>query len=274
MMAGDDGTDQEAEVLGKDPRVQVVILGTGTSHGVPMIGCCCPVCTSDDPRDKRTRPSIFVRMGALRILVDTAPELRLQCLTQGIATVDAVLFTHHHADHVLGLDDLRRFNWLMKKAMPCYGTTRTLEAIRRMFAYAFEPAADSPHSRPQLELCTIDRDPFTVGDETIVPIPLMHGPMPVLGFRFGRFAYCTDCSHIPDESLDLLQGLEVLVLDALRPAPHPTHLSVEQAVDMARRIGAGRTYFTHMAHQLKHIDTNRDLPAGMELGYDGLRFAV
>src|SRR3972149_2773656 len=130
--------------------VEVVVLGSGTSHGVPMIGCRCAVCTSDDPRDKRTRPSIFVQVGALRILVDTAPELRLQCLTHGIAAVDAVLFTHHHADHVLGLDDLRRFNWLMKKPMPCYGTKRTLEALRRMFAYAFEHAPDSPPSRPEL----------------------------------------------------------------------------------------------------------------------------
>jgi len=252
--------------------VEVVVLGTGTSHGVPMIGCGCAVCTSDDPRDKRTRPSIFVRMGDTRLLVDTSPELRLQCLTHGIVAVDAVLFTHHHADHVAGLDDLRRFNWLMKKPMPCYGTPRTLEALRRMFAYAFEHAPDSPHSRPELELRTIDREPFTVGGETIVPVPLMHGPMPVLGFRFGRFAYCTDCSHIPGESLDLLRDLEVLVLDALRPTPHPTHLSVEQAVDLARRIGAGRTYFTHMAHQLKHAETNRGLPSGMELAYDGLRF--
>lgn len=250
------------------------MLGTGTSHGVPMIGCRCPVCTSDDPRDKRTRPSIFVRYGDVRILIDTSPELRLQCLDHGIAAVDAVLFTHHHADHVAGLDDLRRFNWLMKKAMPCYGTQRTLEALRRMFAYAFEPAADSPHSRPELALHPIDHEPFTVGGETIVPVPLMHGPMPVLGFRFGRFAYCTDCSHIAEESLALLRNLEVLVLDALRPDPHPTHLSVAQAVDLARRIGAGRTYFTHMAHQLKHADTNRGLPTGMELAYDGLRFAV
>ena len=254
--------------------VEVVVLGSGTSHGVPMIGCRCAVCTSDDPRDKRTRPSIFVRFGDVRILVDTAPELRLQCLTQGIDAVDVVLFTHHHADHVLGLDDLRRFNWLMKKAMPCYGTKRTLDELRRMFAYAFEPAADSPHSRPQLELRVIDREPFTVGGETITPIPLLHGSMPVLGFRFGRFAYCTDCSRIPEESLALLEGIDVLILDALRPKPHPTHFGVEQAVDMARRIGAGRTYFTHMAHELQHADTNRELPKGMELSYDGLRFSA
>ena len=255
-----------------DSPVEVIVLGSGTSHGVPMIGCECAVCKSDDPRDKRTRPSIYVRYGGARILVDTSPELRIQCLANGIREVDAVLFTHHHADHVAGLDDLRRFNWLMKRAVPCYGTERTLTALRRMFAYAFEPAPDSPHSRPQLDFRTIDHSPFEVAGETIVPIPLLHGPMPVLGFRFGRFAYCTDCSAIPEESSALLRDLEVLILDALRPTPHPTHLSVDQAVDLARRIGATRTYFTHMAHQLRHAETNASLPQGMELAYDGLRF--
>ena len=256
-----------------DSPVEVIVLGSGTSHGVPMIGCACPVCTSDDPRDKRTRPSIYVRYGGARILVDTSPELRMQCLENDIRELDAVVFTHHHADHVAGLDDLRRFNWLMKRAVPCYGTERTLSALRRMFAYAFEPAGDSPHSRPELDLHEIDHSPFEVRGERIVPIPLLHGPMPVLGFRFGRFAYCTDCSTIPEESFGLLRDLEVLILDALRPAPHPTHLSVDQAVEAARRIGANRTYFTHMAHQLKHAETNASLPERMELTYDRLRIS-
>lgn len=256
------------------PTVEVVVLGSGTSHGVPMIGCECAVCTSDDPKDRRTRASIFVNHGGVRMLIDAAPELRLQCIAQRIHAVDAVLFTHHHADHVAGLDDVRRFNSLMKKPMPCYGTARTLEAIRRMFVYAFEPAADSPHSRPELRLNIIDERPFAVGDVEVVPIPLLHGPMPVLGFRFGRFAYCTDCSTITDASLELLRGVEVLILDALRIEPHPTHLSLDQAVDWSKRIGAKQTYFTHMAHQLGHAATNRRLPSGMELAYDGLRIAV
>jgi len=259
---------------GSGSQVEVVVLGSGTSHGVPMIGCDCVVCRSDDPKDKRSRPSIHVRAGGARILVDTSPELRLQCLANDVRGVDAVLFTHHHADHVAGLDDLRRFNWLNRQALPVYGTERTLGAIRCMFAYAFEPAADSPHSRPELDLRIIDHSPFLVGGEPIVPVPLMHGPLPVLGFRFGRFAYCTDCSHIPDDSLSLLRDLEVLVLDALRITPHPTHFNVQQAVEMARRIGAGRTFFTHMAHQLRHEDTNQTLPEGMRLAYDGLRFTV
>lgn len=254
--------------------VEVIVLGTGTSHGVPMIGCTCSVCTSNDPRDRRTRTSIFVRMGDQRILVDTATELRIQCIAHGIDRVDAVLYTHHHADHVTGLDDVRRFNWIMRQPLQCYGSERTLANLRQMFLYAFEHAPDSPHSRPELELNTIGDDPFTVGGETVVPVPLLHGSLPVLGFRFGDFAYCTDCSHIPDESLALLGGLEVLILEAVRRTPHPAHFNVEQAVKMASVIGARQTYFTHIAHQLGHEVTNRELPEGMALAYDGLQFSV
>jgi len=254
--------------------IEVTILGSGTSHGIPMIGCDCPVCTSNDPRDKRTRPSVFVRMGELRILVDTAPELRLQCLANNIAAVDAVLFTHHHADHVTGLDDLRRFNWLLKKPIPCYGSKRTLENLKRMYRYAFEAADDSPHSRPKLNLHEIDSLPFTIEQHTITPIPLIHGKLPVLGFRFGRFAYCTDCSEIPPDSLELLKDLDVLVLDALRISPHPAHFNLEQAIEMSTIIGAKRTCFTHIAHQIKHEPISKELPDGMELSYDGLTFTI
>lgn len=255
-------------------KVEVTILGSGTSHGIPMIGCDCPICTSNDPRDKRTRPSIYVRMGELRILVDTAPELRLQCLDHNISAVDAVLFTHHHADHVTGMDDLRRFNWLMKKPTPCYGSQRTLENIKRMYLYAFEAAHDSPHSRPKLQLHEIADQPFTIEQQTIIPIPLIHGKLPVLGFRFGRFAYCTDCSEIPPSSLELLKSLDVLVLDALRISPHPAHFNLEQAVEMSKIIGAKRTYFTHIAHQIMHEPVNKELSEGMALAYDGLTFTI
>jgi len=255
-------------------EIEVIVLGTGTSHGVPMIGCRCAVCTSDDPRDKRTRPSIAVRMAGRRLLIDTTPELRLQCLANDVRTIDAVLFTHHHADHVAGLDDLRRFNWLNRRSLPCFGTERTLRNLRRMFAYAFEAGADSPHSRPQLELTEIDSAAFRVGEAEIVPIPLMHGPMPVLGFRFGDVAYCTDCNEVPRESMERLRGLEVLILDALRLTPHPTHFNLEQAVAMAERIGAGETYFTHIAHEILHEKINADLPDRMELAYDGLRIRL
>ncbi len=259
--------------MSREP-VEVIVLGTGTSHGVPMIGCECPVCTSDDPHDKRTRPSIWVRYGGVRFLVDTSPELRLQCLANGIRQVDAVLFTHHHADHVAGLDDLRRFNWMTKRAVPCYGTQRTLVGVQRMFSYAFEPAGNSPHSRPQLELREIGDEPFEVNGVQVIPIPLLHGPMPVLGFRFGPFAYCTDCSTVPEDSISRLTGVEVLILDALRHDEHPTHLSLKQAVGLAERIGSQKTYFTHMAHQLKHAETNAGLPSGMALAHDGLRIIL
>ena len=240
-----------------------------------MIGCACAVCTSPDPRDRRTRPGIYVRYGEVRLLVDTATELRLQCVANGISHVDAVLFTHHHADHVAGLDDVRRFNHSSKAAVPLYGTERTLAGIRKMFAYAFDaPPPDSPHSRPSVTLHPIGDEPFEIGDRAITPIPLIHGKMPVLGYRFGPFAYCTDCSEIPELSFDRLRGLDVLILDALRRDPHPAHFNLQQAIAAARRIGARRTYFTHMAHQLKHTETNAELPDGMELAYDGLRFSV
>lgn len=254
--------------------MEVVVLGSGTSHGVPMIGCDCAVCTSTDERDKRSRPSIWVRVGETRLLIDTAPELRLQCVANGIDRVDAVLFTHHHADHVTGLDDLRRFNWLMKKPVPCYGTDRTLKGLSNMFSYAFREAHDSPHSRPHLELHAIDDSPFHVGEVEVIPIPMMHGPLPVVGFRFGRFAYCTDCSFIPEESFAKLEGLDALILDALRSTPHPAHFNLEQAVEAAGRIAAKQTYFTHIAHELSHKDTNAKLPDGMALAHDGLRIAL
>jgi len=254
--------------------VEVVVLGSGTSHGVPMIGCDCPTCASTDPKDKRTRTSVLVRHGGRNLLIDTSPELRLQCVANGISRIDAILFTHHHADHVVGLDDIRRFNWLTKRAVPCYAMVRTQECLRRMFAYAFEPAPDSPHSRPALDLITIEEEPFEIEGVRVVPVPLLHGGMKVLGFRMGGFAYCTDCNAIATQSLALLEGLEVLILDALRRRPHPAHFNLQEAVAMARRIGARQTYFTHIAHELKHEETNAELPSGMALAHDGLRFTV
>ncbi len=254
--------------------MRIVLLGTGTSHGVPMIGCDCDVCTSDDPRDKRTRPSIHVEHDGVHVLVDTSPELRLQCLAAGIGRADAVLFTHHHADHVTGLDDLRRFNWIQRGALPCYAQQTDIDAITQMFAYAFEDDPDYPSHKPELEFVPID-GPFEIrGGEgansiRVIPIPLMHGATPVLGFRFGDFAYCTDCNFISEESLGLLEGLDVLVLDALRRRPHPTHFNIEQAVEWAGRIGAGQTYFTHIAHELAHQETNDQLPANTALAFDG-----
>lgn len=259
-----------------DGEIKITVLGSGTSHGVPMIACDCAVCTSSDLRDKRTRPSIVIEYGGedgrdarpTSLLVDTSPELRLQCLACNIRRVDAVLYTHHHIDHIAGLDDLRRFNWIQQQAIPCYGQQETMERLRIMFAYVFEHDPEYPSAKPQLELRTID-GVFEIGGRTITPIPLLHGRMPVLGFRVGDFAYCTDVSEIPTASWPLLEGLDVLILDALRKRPHPTHFNLDQAVDHARRIDARQTFFTHIAHELPHEQTNRGLPAGMALSFDG-----
>lgn len=248
--------------------LRVVLLGTGTSHGIPMIGCSCEVCTSGDPRDRRTRTSAAIQWADRSILIDTSPELRLQCLACGITRADAILFTHHHADHVVGLDDVRRFNSLQGGSIDCFGMPDTLDRLRVMFDYAFRDDPDYPSSKPHLRLRAID-GPFELFGRAVTPVPLLHGTLPVLGFRFGRFAYCTDCSAIPEASWALLRDLDVLVLDGLRYRPHPTHMNLEQAVAAATRIGARQTYFTHIAHELAHEPVNRTLPADMALAYDG-----
>lgn len=234
-----------------------------------MIACDCTVCTSNDPRDRRTRPSVVVQYGGQGVLIDASPELRLQCLACDVRRVDAILFTHHHADHVCGLDDLRRFNWIRQDALPCYTTERTAAALQKMFSYAFKHDPSYPSATPRLDLHIIDDQPFELLGLQVIPIPLLHGPLPVLGFRFGSFAYCTDCSLIPDGSMERLRNLDVLILDALRRRPHPTHFNLEQAVEMAGRIGAQRTYFTHIAHELPHAETNATLPDNMALAFDG-----
>jgi phosphoribosyl 1,2-cyclic phosphate phosphodiesterase len=258
-------------------RLKVTLLGTGTSHGVPMIGCECAVCRSDDPRDRRTRPSILIesrdgRNGVRSVLVDTATDLRQQALTHRVTRVDAILFTHSHADHILGLDEVRRFNVTQKTAIPCYGDDRTLEDLRQTFAYIFRPVGPGG-GVPQLSLFRIG-GPFTLGSLEIVPVPLLHGPRPILGFRVGTFAYLTDCSRIPDQSWPLLEGVQTMVLDALRDRPHPTHFSVAEALEVVARLRPARTYFTHIAHDLPHAATCARLPAGVQLAYDGLTLEI
>lgn len=254
--------------------MRVTFLGTGTSHGIPMIGCACATCRSDDPRDRRWRPSILMAFddGPL-VLVDAATDLRAQALAFGVTRVDAILFTHSHADHILGLDEVRRFNVLQRRAIPCYADAPTAADIRDTFRYMFHPSTPKGGGVPQIVLHPIDA-PFVVAGQRIVPVPVMHGPRPILGFRVGRFAYLTDCNGIPDASWALLEGLETLVLDALRDRPHPTHFTVADAVATAQRIGARRTYFTHICHDLPHAATCARLPSGIELAYDGLTVNV
>ncbi len=258
------------------------MLGSGTSHGVPFIACDCAVCQSADPRDKRTRPSILidleprgagheplVRDAVRYVLVDTTPDLRQQCLAHDVRRVDAVLFTHAHADHVCGFDDIRRFCQLQQSPMPCYGDEATFADLRRMFSYVFEGPRQQGGGVPQVRASVIG-GPFTLGGVEIVPVPLLHGILPVLGFRLGRFAYLTDCNRIPDASWPLLEGVSTIVLDALRARPHSTHFSVDEAVRVASRLGVERTYFTHVTHDLGHAETCARLPRGVQLAYDGL----
>ena len=249
---------------------RITFLGTGTSAGVPVIACTCAVCRSTDPRDRRLRPSIHVDVqGRASILVDTSPDLRQQVLTHGVARVDAVLFTHSHADHILGLDEIRRFNFVQGGPIPCYATTEAWESIRRMFYYVFDGLPRQGGGIPKIDARDIE-GPFTIAGVHVLPVPLLHGRLPILGFRFGSFAYLTDCSAIPDDSWPLVAGVDTLVIDALRDKKHSTHFTVAEALEAIARIAPRRAYLTHMAHDLGHAGTNARLPAGVELAYDGL----
>jgi phosphoribosyl 1,2-cyclic phosphate phosphodiesterase len=255
-------------------EVELLFLGTGTSAGVPMIGCRCAVCTSSDPRDRRDRPSVCISYNGARIVVDTTPELRWQCIRNGIDMIDAVVFTHAHADHIFGMDDLRRFNLLKKAPLDLWADAATFEVLERTFSYAFKPPApDEKLFRPQLSRRLIS-GPFDIAGQTWTPVKLVHGDTSVLGFRIGSLAYCTDVSHIPEDSFKLLRNLDVLVLDALQHKKHVSHFTLEEAIHAARRIGAKQTLFTHIAHALGHEQTNLLLPEGMKLAYDGQRVKV
>jgi phosphoribosyl 1,2-cyclic phosphate phosphodiesterase len=253
----------------------MIFLGTGTSIGVPVIGCGCPACTSTNPRNNRLRCSLVLGLPEGNLLVDTTPDLRTQLLREKIGIIHATLFTHDHADHVFGLDDLRLFPYYLGHSMPVYCEQQVEQRIRKSFDYAFvEEAKSYGGGVPQIEFRSITTEPFEIMSLRITPIRLGHGKFRVLGFRFGGIAYCTDTNHIPPESWPLLEGLDVLVLDALRHKPHPTHFGLDEAVEVARRVGARKTYFTHMSHDLEHEATNAALPPGMELAYDGLRLPL
>lgn len=263
-------------IISADIRGQLVFLGTGTSVGVPTIGCGCEVCQSPDPRNKRTRCALALGLPQGNLLVDTPPDLRTQLLREGLGIIHAVLYTHEHADHLFGLDDLRLFPFYLGHAVPLFCEERVEERIRKSFDYAFSDIEQTHAGAvPQLVFHRISLAPFELLGAKVTPIRLQHGPrFSVLGFRFGDIAYCTDTNGVPDESWPLLAGLDVLIIDALRPRPHITHLSLDEAVAIAERAGAKRTYFTHMSHELDHAATNARLPKGMELAYDGLRIPL
>jgi phosphoribosyl 1,2-cyclic phosphate phosphodiesterase len=238
-----------------------------------MIGCGCAVCSSSDPRDQRTRPSVYLSLaGGARILVDTSPDLRLQALRHRLDRVDAVLYTHGHADHVLGLDDMRRFNALQGGRIPCYGDAGTMGEVRRTFAYIFDRATSAGGGLPEIDLFPL-WGAFCLGGHEVVPVPLRHGTRLVYGYRIGNLAYLTDVSAIPDESWPILAGAEIVVIDALRHRPHPTHFNVSQALEVVQRIGPSQAWFTHICHDLPHEATTASLPDGVQLAYDGLSVA-
>ena len=256
-----------------DIRGKMILLGTGTSVGVPSIGCGCDVCTSSNPRNVRTRCSVVFGLEQGNLLIDTPPDLRHQLLREKIGIIHSVLFTHEHADHIFGLDDLRLFQFYLGHAVPLYCEAAVEARIRQSYDYAFSSKKPThTGSVPQLELRPMTTKPFDVLGTKVIPIRLKHGPrFEVLGFRVGNIAYCTDTNEIPESSWPLLEGLDCLILDALRHKPHVTHFGLDEAVDAAENIGAARTIFTHISHDLDHDVVNAALPPTMELGYDGMQ---
>jgi phosphoribosyl 1,2-cyclic phosphate phosphodiesterase len=255
---------------------EMILLGTGTSVGVPVIGCGCETCTSTNPRNQRTRCSAILGLPRGNLLIDTAPELRMQLVREQISLVHGVLYTHEHADHIFGLDDLRIMQFYIGGAVPLYCTLPVEERIRKSFDYAFS-TAEQTHAgaRPALEFRRIGLQAFEAFGQIIEPVLLQHGPrFEVLGFRFGNVAYCTDTNRISRESMAKLEGLDVLVLDALRQEPHATHFSLDEAVDVSRVLKAKQTYFTHVSCYLEYEKTNARLPPGMALSYDGQRIPL
>jgi len=253
-----------------DETLKITVLGSGTSTGVPVIGCRCAVCLSSHPRNRRTRCSVLLSYGKYNILIDTSTDLRQQVLREDIRYVDAVFYTHCHADHLHGIDDLRGFNLHNKEAIPLYGSTKTLSVIEHNFGYIFKKTEPQSYV-PRLELHPIHQAIRLFG-LTMVPIPMWHGHLKTFGYRCGPFAYLTDCNAIPEESLELLHGLELLILDGLRFTPHNTHFNIPQAIEMAKIIGAKQTLLTHLSHEVDYPVHDQQLPEAINLAYDGQHF--
>lgn len=252
--------------------MEITFLGTGTSHGVPVITCRCPVCSSENPKNKRTRSSLWILVDGVSLLIDTATEFRLQALQAQIEHVDGVLYTHCHADHVFGFDDLRVFSQITNRSIPVYGNEPTIDEFREVFGYVFRKTQKGG-GKPQVETITVD-GPFKVKGIPITPVPVFHGSLSILGYRIGNMAYVTDCSSIPDESMKLLTGIELLILGVVRYEPHSTHMHVEQALTLVEELRPRQTYFTHISHLLDHEQVNAVLPSHVQLAYDGLRLQI
>jgi phosphoribosyl 1,2-cyclic phosphate phosphodiesterase len=252
--------------------MKVTFMGTGTSVGVPAIGCRCDVCRSHDPMNRRTRTSAMLTLDERHVLIDASIDLRQQALREEIESLEAVLITHGHADHVFGLDDIRMFNFRQQRPMPLYGSKATLADVKKTFWYVFDDAP-GPSSRPQLTLNTVD-GPFDVAGLRVLPFTVNHGPMEILGYRIGRFAYITDTNGIPPETMARLTGLDVLVLNALRRKPHPTHFNLDEALDAIAAIRPRRAFLTHISHEFDHATLAQELPDGVSPAHDGLTLEV
>ena len=252
--------------------MEITFLGTGTSHGVPVLTCECAVCTSSNSKNRRTRSSIWIQESETSILIDTATEFRLQALSAGIRHVDGVLYTHCHADHVFGFDDLRVFSKLTQKSIPIYGNETTMKEFREVFSYVFRKTQKGG-GKPQIEPIVV-QEPFWINNIKIVSIPVFHGALPILGYRIGNLAYITDCNHIPLSSLELLHGLDTLILGVVRHEPHSTHMHVQQALDLIEELEVPRAFFTHVSHLLEHDETNKVLPANVSLAHDGQKISL
>jgi phosphoribosyl 1,2-cyclic phosphate phosphodiesterase len=253
--------------------VTITVLGSGTSMGVPTLGCDCGVCTSNDPRDARLRPSVMVRFDGRTVVIDTTPDFRQQALRAKIERVDAILFTHAHADHIMGLDDVRPFNFRQRNQIPIYAAPEAMATIQRCFEYIFD-GHERQTNIPNLDPRVIDGAPLDLFGVEFTPVPVTHGPQTIYGFRFGAAAYLTDHNDIPGASLDLLRGLDVLFLDALRYKPHPTHSTVDRSVKTVEAVRPRRAFFTHICHDLRHERAESMLPAHIRLAYDGLEINV
>lgn len=248
--------------------MRVVFLGTGTSQGVPIIGCACAVCSSTDPRNLRTRPALWIEYEGKHVVIDTPAEFRLQALRHRIPRLDALLYTHAHADHIFGIDDIRRFNQMQREVIPLYASAETLDSLQNMFGYIFDRSIQS-WAVPKADARPLE-GPFDLFGLKVEPLRVWHGRMPVTAFRIGRMAYVTDCSEIPPETMERLQGLDLLILDALRHRPHPTHLSIAEALKIVEELAPRRALFTHLCHEIEHAETEAKLPEHVDLAFDGL----
>ncbi|MBN2616362.1 MAG: MBL fold metallo-hydrolase [Bacteroidales bacterium] len=253
--------------------MQVTFLGTGTSQGVPVIACTCPVCSQGTTRDRRLRTSVLISHKDTQITIDAGPDFRYQMLREGVQKLDGILITHSHKDHIAGLDDVRSFNYIYRKAMNIYAMERDQEAIRKEFSYAF--GEDRYPGVPDMNLITLTEEPFKLGDLDIIPLPVLHMKMQVMGFRIGDFSYITDTNYIPGETLEKIAGSKIIVLNALRKKPHPSHFNLEEAVKVLEFLRPEKAYLTHISHLLGfHDDVQKELPDFIDLAYDGLKITI